>query len=190
MGSQSVDIIELQYAIAVNRSAKAYGVLFLRYYKPLTRFALSILKSREAAEEVYSDVMLKLWDLGYALNKIENLQVYLYISVKNASLNYLAKYHKMEVVDIDAVDIDVIISQRSCEHEFLEREFTEAVSSAIASLPVKCRLVYQLIKQDGLSYRQTAEVLEISVNTVEGHMSNALKKITHSLQVYLRAGNN
>jgi RNA polymerase sigma-70 factor (ECF subfamily) len=50
--------------------------------------------------------------------------------------------------------------------------------------------VYKLIKEDGFSYKQVAEILEISVNTVEGHMTTALKKITASLRNYLRSGRN
>lgn len=179
---------ELLYEVGVHRNQKAYGELFLHFYKPLTSFAVSIVKSREASEEIYSDVLLKLWDMGAALQNIENLQVFLYVAIKNASLNYLAKYHKLKTVDLDSVDAELLALPDGRNEGSMEAGITQTLARAIQALPPKGRLVYQLIKDEGLSYRQAAEILDISVNTVEGHMTTAMKKITASVKTYLRSG--
>lgn len=176
---------ELLYEIALHRNQKAYGELFLHYYKPLTAFALSIVKSREAAEEIYSDVLLKLWDMGSALKQVDNLQVFLFVAVKNASFNYLSKYHKLKIVDLDSIDADRLALPDARENNCIDDGFTQTMTRAVSALPPKCRLVYQLIKDQGLSYRQTAEIMDISVNTVEGHMTTAMKKITAAVKAYL-----
>ncbi len=189
LDSSYIDIVQLQRNIAVSRDVKAYETLFTHFYTPLIRFSASIIRSREGAEEVYCDVMLKLWDLGAALNNIDNLKVYLFISIKNASLNYLAKYYKVQTVDIDSIAMELHYDG-TAEDDLVFREFSRNLAVAIKSLPAKAQLVFKLIKEDGFSYKHVAEILGISVNTVEGHMTAALKKINSSLRMYLRPNNN
>jgi RNA polymerase sigma-70 factor (family 1) len=182
-------IYQLQHAVALARDQEVYKTLFKYFHKPLIRFATSIVKSKEAAEEIYSDIMLKVWDLGPALINIDNLKIYLFISVKNAALNYLAKYYKLKIVDIETIDLE-LQHVKTPEEDLLSSEFQGHMVQAIKSLPAKSQLVYKLIKEEGFSYKQVADVLDISVNTVEGHMSTALKKLSASLTIYLRSGNN
>ena len=188
MSHSQIDIVQLQHRVAIARDQQAYKALFKYFHKPLIGFGTSIVKSKEAAEEIYSDIMLKIWDLGAALISIGNLKVYLFISVKNAALNYLAKYYKIKTVDIETLDLK-LPHVNTPEEDLLSSEFQRTLAQAIKSLPAKSQLVYKLIKEEGFSYKQVADVLEISVNTVEGHMSTALKKLSTSLSAYLRQGN-
>jgi RNA polymerase sigma-70 factor (family 1) len=190
MNQTTIDIIQLQRNVAIDRDQKSYQQLFLHYYRPLIRFAITIVGSKEAAEEIYSSVFLKLWDLGNALNNIDHLTVYLYISVKNASLNYLAKYHRVRTVDIDSVNLDFLQGSHCPEDSLLQAELHRHIGKAIKALPAKCQLVYKLIKEDGFSYKQVAEILDISVNTVEGHMTAALKKLAVSLKAFMQPDRN
>jgi RNA polymerase sigma-70 factor (family 1) len=190
MHHATIDIIQLQRNVAIGRDQKAYQHLFLHYYRPLIRFAITIVGSKEAAEEIYSSVFLKLWDLGNALNNIDHLTVYLYISVKNASLNYISKYYRVRTVDIDSVDIDFLQGYHSPEDSLLQAELRRSIAIAIQALPAKCQLVYKLIKEDGFTYKQVAEILDISVNTVEGHMTTALKKLAVSLRAFIMPDRN
>jgi len=185
----TLDIPELQRNIALHRSEEAFKTLFLHFYKPLTNFSYSLTKSEEAAEEIYSDVMLKLWDLGIALQNINNLKSYLYRAIKNASLNYLEKYHKLKSIDLDSISVEILPLHDS-ESEILANEFNRFAMIAVQSLPPKCQIVYKLIKEDGLSYKDVSEILNISVNTVEGHMVNALKKLHKSLGIFLQPAQN
>ena len=189
MNEQTPDIVQLQRNVALERDMPSYRILFKHFYQPLIAFAGAIVKSREAAEEIYSDIMLKIWDLGVALNNIDNLRVYLFISVKNASLNYLAKYYKVPIVDIDSIQLE-LQHISTPEDDLLNAEFQRSLALAIRALPAKAQLVFKLIKEDGFTYRQTAEIMGISVNTVEGHMTTALKKLNTSLRIYLRADSN
>ena len=190
MPPETIDVIDLQHAVANFRDQKAYGKLFVYFYSPLIRFAFSIVKSKEAAEEIYADVMMKLWDLEQALVQIQNLRVYLFVSVKNASLNYVLKYNKLKIVDISTINVHLVHPEKTSEERFFESDFNQATAAAINALPAKCGLVYQLIREHGLSYKEVAQIMEISINTVEGHMTTALKKITQSLRRHLLPGQN
>lgn len=72
MKNADCHIIQLQREVALNRDKRSYEKLFILLYKRMTRFAVTIVRSREAAEEVYSNVLLKLWDMGPALGSIDN----------------------------------------------------------------------------------------------------------------------
>lgn len=183
------DILELQRKVALYRNEDAFKSLFLFFYPSLTNFAYSITKSEESAEEVYSDVMLKLWEMNDLLYGINNLKSYLYRAIKNASLNYLEKYHKLDHIDLDNISIEILPLHDS-ENEILANEFNRFSRIAIQSLPSKCQLVYKLIKEEGLSYKDVSEILHISINTVEGHMVTALKKLQKALSIFLHPAKN
>lgn len=178
------NITTLQLAVAVSRSEYAYRQLFLLFYKPGVAFVVNILHSEELAEEVYSDVLLKIWQLDSRLARVENYRQYLYTSLRNASFNQLKKQKKHAVVllDDDSADHVKVLSP---EDKLLSGEFREKVVIAVAGLPLQCQLVFRLIKEEGFNYKQTAEILELSVNTVERHMNSALKKIVYALRPYL-----
>ncbi len=189
LDTKAIDIVELQRNVALFRNDEAFKTLFLYFYGSLTNFAYSITKSEEAAEEIYSDVMLKIWDLGESLQGINNLKSYLYRAIKNTSLNYLEKYHKLQSIDFDSISIE-ILPLHDADAQILANEFNRFAIMAIKSLPPKCQIVYKLIREDGLSYKDVSEILNISVNTVEGHMVNALKKLQKSLGIFLHPAQN
>jgi RNA polymerase sigma-70 factor (family 1) len=189
LGITTVDIIQWQHDVAVDRNQYSYKQLFLHFYSSLVGFSASIVKSSEAAEEIYSDIFLKLWDMGGKLETIDNLKLYLYKSIKNASLNYLARYNKVNAIDINGIQVEQYVNHHTPETILLEGECSKNIFNAIQALPGKCQLVYRLIKEDGLSYLETAELLGLSVNTVETHMKTALKRLNASLALYLRTGN-
>jgi RNA polymerase sigma-70 factor (ECF subfamily) len=181
---QKFDISHVQHCISFNRDAQAYKALYINYYHSIITFAASIIGSKEGAEEVYSDVMMKVWNMGADFSKVDNVRVYLYAAVKNASLNYLAKYNKMKTVDIDSINL-TSFSDDCTEKTVMEAELARSVNLAISTLPVKCQLVFRLIKEEGLSYKEVSKVLGISVNTIEGHMTNGLKKMHAALENFL-----
>ena len=173
----------VQFEIAVNRNQQAYRQLYLQMHKPLIAFSATITHSQESSEEIFSDVFMKIWSMKEALLNIGNLKVYLYKSIKNASLNYLAKMRRVSLIDIDNLP-DNFTGSGTPDSRMLNQELAQKLSAAVSSLPPKCGLVFKLIKEENLSYKQVSEILDISVNTIEGHMTNALKKLSDSLRSY------
>lgn len=182
MAPIQTDIVKLQNAVAINRDEAAYRQLFLLFYSPVIRFSKNIVHSEEAAEELYVDMMMKIWLMGDKLEQIENLKVYLYTLIKNASLNYLKAQKKVAYISLDDIEVEYYASS-SPEEKMLSNEFKDKINQAISNLPPKCQVVFRLIKEDGFNYKQTAEILQLSVNTIEGHMTTALKKLSISLKM-------
>ncbi len=82
MNLQAKDILFLQNRVAYVRDELAYKKLFFHFYTSLHRFSLSIVKDFEVAEEIVSDTMMKIWDMGNKLATIEKLDAYLFRTVK------------------------------------------------------------------------------------------------------------
>ena len=152
-------------------------------------FSRSITGSEEVAKEIFSDIMLKIWNLGPSLESIANLQSYLYTAIKNESLNHLARANRVKMVDLDKVSV-IHLPIRNENDDLLFKELNHAMHLSIKALPTKCQLVFKLIREDRLSYKEVAETLDISVNTVEGHMTTALAKLKKALQIFLKPSQN
>lgn len=163
---------------------EAFKKLFLEYYDPLSNFAWRYIKSVHIAEELVQEAFLSIWESREMLDSSKNIKSYLYQIVRNKALNHLK--HK-DVVEKYNTQIDwlnsVSISQM---HDFDEQpEFIEAAQEAIESLPDGARRIYKLHRKDGLTYKEIAEVLDISIRTVESQMSRALEKLRNNLSEYL-----
>ncbi len=142
---------------------------------------------REIAEEIVSDVMVKLWTMGERLLDIANLNIYLYIAVKNTAVNYLIKNKRYSSWDIDKISpYNGIIAEDTPESLVLEEELKDRVKNAISRLPPKCQMVYQLIRIDGLTYKEVAEIMQISEHTVDRHLHIAVRKLAEALRDYLK----
>jgi RNA polymerase sigma-70 factor (ECF subfamily) len=152
----------------------------------LHRFSYAFVKSNEAAEEIVSDVFVKLWQIRNRLMEIENLKQYLYIITKNFSLNYIAKNYKHPVTTLDSIDLEAIIQIRSPEEICISADMVSKIRQVIQSLSPRCRIIFQLVKEEDLKYKEVAAILGISVFTVRNQVAIAIRKIGETLPGYLR----
>lgn len=170
----------------VNRIAAddplAYKELFLLYQPRLVNFSLSITHSKESAEEIVSDVFLKIWLNRTTLNGIKNLHLYLYVSTKNASINYVLQQKKRYSFSLDEVLVELKSIYFDPEQLMITAEMVKRIHQAIQQLPPKCRLIFKLVKEDELKYKEVAELLQLSIKTVEAQMTIALRKIHASIR--------
>src|SRR5258706_4503297 len=97
---------ELQQRIADYDDIAAYKKLFFYFFLPLKSFSFSIIKSKEIAEEVVSDIFVEIWARRKQLTEIEDLEIYLYISVRNASLRRLHQQQKTSVLSLDQLEVE------------------------------------------------------------------------------------
>ncbi|MGN6494297.1 MAG: RNA polymerase sigma-70 factor [Agriterribacter sp.] len=175
--------LTLQKRVALFDDQLAFQQLFRIYYTGLFQFSASMVKVKEIAEEIVEDVFVKVWDNRRDLEKIDNLRIYLYVAVKNQSLNFINRQGSKTLVELN--DLDVVCRELvpSPEDLMVASEMLQAVNKAIHELPPKCRIVYKLVKEDGLQYKEVAEILSISPRTVENHIALAIKKIAAALKV-------
>ena len=160
----------------------AFDSIFREYYPHLTGVAESMLREREAAEDMAQDVMMELWRRRETLVLETSLRAYLFRAVRNRSLNYLRHLRIAPRVDPEAA---ATVSGGSADRDTLENEMETAVRAAIGELPERCREVFQLSRVHGLKYVEIAQALEISVKTVEAQMGKAIRVLRTRLAAWL-----
>jgi RNA polymerase sigma-70 factor (ECF subfamily) len=175
------EIRELQLKIAENNDNHAFGQLYMSYIDKLRQFANSIIKNHELAEEIVSDVFLKIWRNRANLKKIENFKLYLYISTKNTALNYLSRHFRKEIVSLDEMALNIPAVNYNPENLLITSEAVKKIEFAIQNLPLRCRLIFKLAKEDGLKYNDISKLLNISIKTIDNQMAIALKKISSAI---------
>lgn len=183
--NRSEDLSYLAERIA-NDDQLAYRQLFIQFYNKLSRFVMGFTKSKELTEEIVSDVFINVWRRRKNIQEIMNLKLYLYVSAKNITFNYLKKLHRENLADLDLVEIEPEDPFADPGAAMITREMNLKLRAAINELPPRCKLIFTLIKEDGLTYKQTATLLAISESTVENQLSIALKKIGSSIHYTFR----
>jgi RNA polymerase sigma-70 factor (ECF subfamily) len=161
---------------------EAFRKIYTHFYKKLFSFALAIVKIREAAEEIAEDVFIKIWQQKANLATIRNLRVYLYIATKNTALNYLSKKAKDNITEpFDNIDIDVCKTNITPEQMMISAEMLAKIQQQVEALPPRCKMIFKLIREDGLKYREVSDILSIAVHTIDVQMAIAIKKIASAL---------
>lgn len=183
MSTSLPNLAELISHIALHSSQAAYRQLFKMLYPSLYRFCYCLLKSRELAEETANDVMITLWRNRQRLGDIRNIKVYTFVIARNLSLNLLNRGIKHERISLDDIKVDIVLDTLNPEQLLINGELKKRLENATSALPARSKLVFKLIKEDGLSYKETAEILNISVKTVDAHLATAVKKLTVFLKL-------
>ena len=166
------------------RDEKAFEQVFKQHYRPLHAYAFGLLKDDAAAEEMVQNVFYKLWERTESLNITGPLGAYLYRAVHNESLNYL-KHRKVRSEHSLRVSYYMDGRGESATRTVRMKELEEKLRSALNELPEGCRTVFQLSRFEELKYSQIAEVLGISIKTVENQMGKALKLLRSRLAEFL-----
>jgi RNA polymerase sigma-70 factor (family 1) len=164
----------------------AFEELFLLYYDKLTAFASQYTRQIESAEEIASELFVKIWLRRDRLSNILNPEVYLYISIKNACLNVIKANGRRSQLFKESTE-NVIVEETIWNDgtSMEDKELEEILDQAVASLPDRRRIIFKLIKEDGLKSREVAKILGISVRTVESQLYKAVKTLGESISDYL-----
>ena len=168
-------------------SEPALTALYLRYWDRLLTVATNRLDDPEEAEECVQDVFFRLWKRREDLQLSHSLATYLAVAVKYRVINAMDKLYRlrnrMEHSYADLAEYQVF----SAEDYLLEKELKEQIAESINKLPEKCRIVFKLSREQGLTHKQIAADLDISEKTVEAHISKAMKDIRGNLAVTVPA---
>jgi RNA polymerase sigma-70 factor, ECF subfamily len=156
--------------------------LFRSSYVSLVRYAMTLVKDHDTAEEIVQDLFFKLWQTREKLNIESSLNGYLFRSVHNRCLHFIE--HK-KVVERHAEEL--IYSQKETQESPSDilnyNELQEKVAKILGKLPERCGLIFTMSRFEGLKYNEIAEKLSVSIKTVEANMGRALrefrKELTH-----------
>lgn len=147
---------------------------FNEQYQPLCRYAFTLVKDREACEDIVQETFLRVWEKRKDLIGTEGLNFYLFRAIRNNCLSFLEHKQKHAASELRSVDLADAPGDTNREKEN-GKDFPTLLNEAIENLPPKCREVFVLSRVSDLSYQQISDTLDISVKTVENHMGKALK---------------
>ena len=180
--SFTTDSRELMQQVAAGDQT-AFRQVYGGFYKRLYQFALAIVKTREVAEEIVEDIFVKIWQQRETLPSIQNLRVYLYTATKNSSLNYLSRKARASITEpFDHIHVGLNESALTPEQILITAEIHQKIQTAVDALPPRCKMIFKLVREDGLRYKEIAEILHISVNTIDAQMAIAVKRITLAIE--------
>ncbi|SDC33540.1 RNA polymerase sigma factor [Niabella drilacis] len=178
-----VHLLYLQNRVAYARDQAAYKKLYLYFHPSVYKFAASIVGDDSLAQEIVSDVMISIWTMDNKLAYVENLKSYVLTAARNTALTYL-KRRKIIFREISETISDGGLSQMPDDH-LITLEISRIIKMTVAGLPPKCRQAYLLVKEEGLSYKEASQILQVSQKTLEAHISAALKTLRRVLDAYL-----
>lgn len=161
----------------------AFRIFFDCYYPKVNRFVSYLIKYREIKEEVVSDVFFSIWQQKDKLTKVKDLDAFLYTIARNRAIDYIRQ--SSYSVKTEQISLGIAVSEKSPEVDLINKELHEEIIKAVNSLPEKCKLIFLMAKEQGLKYREIADVLKISEKTVNSQMVIALKKMSTALTRYM-----
>ncbi|MBP8114057.1 MAG: RNA polymerase sigma-70 factor [Chitinophagaceae bacterium] len=184
--TENDEIKRLLSAIAFQNDQAAYKELFIMLYSRLKQFGYAILKSNEEAEELVSDIFIKVWEKKEKLTTIESPLLYFYTTAKNLAFNRLQKQKRLQSLKPEEWLMQVNSIYLNPEELMMTAEMLNKIKRAVNDLPPRCKLIFKLVKEDGLKYREVAELLQLSVKTVEAQMAIALRRLGKCMHIELK----
>lgn len=161
----------------------AFESLYKFYWAKVFNFTRLYISSVADAEEVVHDVFIKLWENRIFIDEDKNFEGFLFIVTRNMIFNRSRKsfnesFYKMTV-------IEAAEESYSIEEELEVSDLKEYIEGLISQLSPRCQEVFRLSREQGLTYREIAERLNLSEKTVEHHISDALKFLKKRIPVYV-----
>lgn len=164
-------------------NTEAFEYVFRLYYMPLCGYASGLLNDRDAGEEVVQQLFVRLWEKRRELQLTGSLRAYLFRAAHNAAMNAI-KHEKVKQAYMQHQVHETPVQEQPL-HTLRAKELEREIQAAVMKLPEQCRMVFRLSRMEELSYREIAEVLGISIKTVENQMGKALKMMRANLAGYL-----
>lgn len=160
---------------------KKFEDVFRSHYKELHHYGFKILQDADLAEEVVQQVFLRLWEKDWETEIHTSIRAYLYKSVYHSSLNVLKRDQVKRRYEDYKYNQPAAVAYADQSDNALKKDLYKA----LGSLPEKSRLVFEMSRFQELKYQEIAVLMELSIKTVEGHMTKALRHLRIHLVDYL-----
>ena len=182
----AMDPIKLRFLlknIVEKNDERSFSAFFDHYHTRLIKLAMIFVPKFDQAEDVVSEVFLKLLKKKDLLLTIQHVEGYLFKMVKHEAL---AKVKNQRSGNVLVDDIQDYLSSDTVDPEkkMINDDLGRILNTAIEKLPPKRGLVFKMVKDENMSYKQVAEILEISERTVEVHLKLAIQDLRKSLSDY------
>ena len=177
-------------SLLIDRDKSAFSEIYSRYWPLLYKHAFRMLKDGNESEDVVQEVFTKLWHKAPTLQPDISLGAYLYVSTRNAILNF---FSKNQVHHAYLTDLGQFLDQtyEITDHRIRERILAKLIEDEIQKLPPRMREVFELKRKQNLSYKEIAGVMNVSELTVKTQMNKAIStlrgKFGNHLPLFLTA---
>lgn len=153
-----------------------------KYSQNLLAYVVCIVKSKVLAEEVVGDVFIELWNKRDKIEELESLKAWLLVLARNKSISTLRKEERHRYqFEIDEVGFDLACDFMTPDEEMISSEEISRITTAIRLLPARCQEVFILAKIQKIPYKEIATMLNISVKTINIHISKAISAIANAI---------
>lgn len=160
---------------------KNFEKLYFENYNMLCRSVYRFVKDEETTKDIVQEVFIKYWKRMNKMHITESEIAYLQKSCINAALNYLKEVTRRQSRELDFAESASKDTSRP-DDSYQTWETSRAIDATIEALPPTCREAFILSRHEAKSYKEIAEILDISVNTVEKHIGKALKRLREVLR--------
>ena len=157
--------------------------IFNKYYGNLCRYLILIFKNQLLVEHIVQDIFIYLWENRKSIRIHTSIEAYLYTSGRYKALNQLRNSRRQEKIRKDMSELKSITANAT-ETLVEISELQMIIDEAVDSLPARCQEIFRLSREEEMSYKEIAGLLNISLNTVERQMSIALKKLRTILKPF------
>ncbi|PXX24014.1 RNA polymerase sigma factor [Arenibacter sp. ARW7G5Y1] len=168
----------------ISGDSKAYDFLMGFYYQSLCGYAQSLCHDHALAEDIVQNVFVTIWTNRKNINPKLSIKSYLYKSVYNEFINQYRKNKPVIYLEkkyFEAIDLIVDIEPTELDN------LIKLMNAEIENLPAKCREIFLMNKKEGLTHTEISEYLNISIKTVEGHITRAFKILTEKMGAKMEA---
>jgi len=162
----------------------AFDELFDHFHSRLVNFCYLLVRSYEASEDIVAEIFYQFLKKRKTANRIENLEKYLYQSVRFQVFKFLKKKSAQKFLNYIECPTDYFIDFHSPEKEYLNSELEKILIESIQALPPRRKVIFKMIKEDGLKYNEVAIIMDVSVKTVETHLSLAIRDLKEKIGTY------
>ncbi len=159
---------------------KAFEEIFKKYREKVFYFALRYYNSAEDAENIVQDVFIKLWDERKGIIEGLSLSSYIYTITKNHLFNIHRK--KINEKAYRNYIIDHLVQYPNLENELIYADLRANIDKIIDSLPAQRKKVFIMGNIEGMSNKEVATIMNLSVRTIEVHKSLALQTIRKEMR--------
>lgn len=170
-------ISETLLASVASGDRNAFRILFDILYPTVYNFIGYFLPQKEDCEEVASGVFFIIWKQRHSLLSIKDFKAWLYTVSRNEAYHHLKQKEKYCNISIDDLPVELSIDQSAIDGEMIEKEMLDVYNRAVAELPERCKLIFLMVREERLKYKEIARILSIAERTVERQMNIAIRKI-------------
>lgn len=167
----------------INDDKDAFCALYAKYRQKLHLFIIRFVKSGDLADDICQDVFTVIWINRKYLDAEASFQNYLYTITRNRILNFIRDNTRMQALD-ELILAEAIDAGEDTFERITANELEAILAQAIEKLTDRQKEIFRMSRDEGLSHKEIAQLLSLSVSTVNEHITNALKTIQSHLAQY------